>query len=129
GALDGDALELGEVDVGLDLDLEGVGERAGLGKLDGVGVVEGGFADDLEVVLLDGLLIALGDERAADLLLDVAGESLLDELLRCVAGAEAWDGRLLAELGELLSQLGLDAILGDLNRHALGGWAGVLDLD
>jgi hypothetical protein len=128
-ALDGNALELGDLDIRLHLDLEGVGQRAALGELDRIRVVELRLPDHLKVVLLDGLLIAFGDERSSNLLLDVIAEALLDELLRRVSGPEPGDGRLLAQFLELLFQLGGDAVGGDLDGDPLGGGAGILNLD
>ena len=80
-------------------------------------------------LLLDRLLVAFADQSAADLVLDVGGKTLFDQLLRSVPAAEAGDRRLLAEFLELLLELGIDPLAGDLDRYPLGAGPGVLDLD
>ena len=125
-----DAGEGGERHLGLDFDFEAVAERTGVGQGgDGFVVGEGGLAEHLQVVLLDGLAVAFGDEGAADLLLDVGAEAFLDQLRRGVPGAETGQGGVAAEFFELLGELGLDAVFGDLDRDLLHGRARVFDGD
>src|SRR5687767_14003852 len=79
-------------------------------------------------MLFERLLVTFTDELAANLVADVAGEHLLDELLWGVAGAKAGDRRLLAEVLELLGKLCRDAFLRDLHGHLLRARTGVLHL-
>ena len=57
------------------------------------------------------------------------GETLFDQLLRGVAGAEARDRRLLAQFLELLGELLFDPLAGNLDEDLLGGRTRVLDAD
>src|SRR5262249_7637851 len=75
------------------------------------------------------LLIALADEGASNLLAHIRCESLFDELLRRVAGAETGNGRLLAQFLELLRQLAFDPLFRDLHGHFFGCWTSILDFD
>ena len=129
GPLDLDPLQLRNGDVRLDLNLEGIAERALLRQLHRLRLIEHRLADDLEVIFFHRLLIALLDKLAADLIFDVLAEAFLDQLLRRVTDAKTGNGRLLAQLLEGLFQFGSDALLGNLNVDFLGRRAGVLDSD
>ncbi len=61
--------------------------------------------------------------------MNVGGEPLLNQLLRRMSDAEARDGGLLAQLLELLAELGVDPLARDLDRDLLRARPGLLDLD
>ena len=73
GLLDLQARDIRNRELRLHFDLERIAQSLVFLELDRFGVVEFRLADDLQRVLLHRLLIALADERAADLLLHVAG--------------------------------------------------------
>lgn len=130
GLLDLDAVEVGEGEGGLDLDGEGELEVARFGEgFEDLDVLELGLTDDLEVVGGDGVFVALADELPADLIADFGGESLFDEVEGGLAGPEAGDDGLGADLFELLGELFVDAGAGDLDGDFLGGGACVFDRD
>ena len=128
--LDLQAVEVRKRDLRLHFDLERIAQRPVFGELDRFGIVELRLADDLQVVLLDRLLVALADERAADLFLDVVGRiasrsaSAGHGPTRKPGMAACWRSSL-----NCSSSFGGDPILGDFDGDLLGRRAGVLDLD
>ena len=89
--VDGDAVELGELHLGDEV--HGRLERDGaVGR--GLAVVDGDDLEDLELLLLDGLLEGLADDALGGVGGDAVGELLLDEVGGGLALAEAGDGGL-----------------------------------
>jgi len=76
------------------------------------------------------LLVAFADECAGDLLLHALAKSFFQQLARGMPDAEAggWQPASAAPL-YCFFELGSDAIVGDLDRHLLGGWADIFHLD
>ena len=129
GLLDLQSRDIRNRELRLHFDLERIAQSLVVLQLNGFGIVEFRLADDRQRILLDRLLIALGDERAANLFLHVGAEALLDELLRRVTRTEARDGGASAQFLELFAEHLIDAFLGDLDGDLLGGRPGVFDLD
>src|SRR5204863_478967 len=110
-------------------DLERVTQAGIVLELNRFRIIELRLADDLEIVLLDGLLVAFGDEVSADVFANVAGEALLDQLLRRMPRPKTGNRSLLAKLFVLLAQLLFDPLFWDLDDDLLRGRAGILDAD
>ena len=116
GAIQLQALVIGEVERGANLDLEFVDERAVLGQLD-LGGIDVGGRERGDVVVLAQLLQAGHHDLALDLIGDFLLVAALDHLARRLAGAEAGDVGVRDQLAELVVQPALDhdAIDGDLD--------------
>ena len=123
-------LQIGHGELWLHLDLKSIVERAAFFReLDRFGIVKFRLADDLQIIFLHRLAVALADQCAANLLFHIAAESFLDQLGRGVADAEAGDVGLLTKLFKLLGEFGFNAIAGDFDADLLGSGAGVFDFD
>ena len=123
------AADIRHGELGLNFNLEGIAQALIFLELNRIGIIKFRFADDVQAIFLNRLLIALGDEGAADLFANVGGEALFDELLRGVPGPKAGDGGVLAQVLELVGEDGIDPILGDFDGDLLSRGAGVLNLD
>ena len=123
--LDGDVGEVRQLDLGADVDLGGELDDVAVLQL---GHVDLGLADDLQVVLLDGLAVAGRDHLVEDLLQDrAAADARLDQLGRGLALAEAGDLDLLRQGLVGLVELGLQLVEGDLDGDLDAGGALLLD--
>ena len=123
--LDGDVGEVRQLDLGADVDLGGELDELAVLQL---GDVDVGLADDLQIVLLDGLAVAGGDHLVEDLLEDgAAADAGLDELGRGLALAEARDLDLLREGLVGLVEFRLELVEGDLDGNLDAGGALLLD--
>ena len=117
--VDGDGGVIGgQVELGADLQIDGEGHGALVGQLDLLGV-DLGLADDVEFLLVDGLLEALRDEFGADLLGDGVAEPLLDEPPRRPPRTEPRDEGLALEFVEPLVELLLDLLARYRDREPL----------